>query len=501
VSPRILAAQAAFLAASPAFADDNHYQDQIVGEDALGMGGAFTAVADDASAAFYNPAGLAQIKSGSLSGSLSVYGYERRVLHNGFQTSYGNAGDCSDSPSSASGRVCTRDFDHEDYPTRAIGGGVVKRFGKRGPDRQRPFAFAFSTYVPFQSSYTYRVAYRVDNPFPYYPEVVSSDRNLSISEEDKTIWVGPSLAYRVNADLSFGLSGFLSTRSLTRGYDESRVDGLAPGATTPEGAVTADYANIITTSLDMTALTLVFRFGALWTPGDRLRLGIMLAPPSLPVDASANLRNRSLLATVPPSYDRSSFHCPGPDESGLSPHCSGAGLPAHGRLGLAYVVNETMLVAADASIWLPLSYTDDSPLVTSFPLFTDNYFVRVFDRELTTNFNAGFESMLGEVVPFRFGVFTNLSSAPEPEAGAVAMQPAVDMYGVSTAVGFRDEGYDISVGAAFMRGIGHAQAYRPPDVNEDVPYSVERFEQTAVYFYLAGAKKAAGRAVRDFMKP
>jgi hypothetical protein len=59
-------------------ADDTHYQDFLVGEHALGIGGAFTAIADDASAAFYNPAGLALMGRLTISGALSVYGYERR---------------------------------------------------------------------------------------------------------------------------------------------------------------------------------------------------------------------------------------------------------------------------------------------------------------------------------------------------------------------------------------------------------------------------------------
>ena len=44
-----------------------------VGARAMGMSGAFTAVADDASAAYWNPAGLAQLESLEIQGMFGSY--------------------------------------------------------------------------------------------------------------------------------------------------------------------------------------------------------------------------------------------------------------------------------------------------------------------------------------------------------------------------------------------------------------------------------------------
>ena len=46
----------------------------------MGMGGAFTAVADDASAIVYNPAGLGFALSNDLSGSANAF-YQRKVTY------------------------------------------------------------------------------------------------------------------------------------------------------------------------------------------------------------------------------------------------------------------------------------------------------------------------------------------------------------------------------------------------------------------------------------
>ena len=56
-SVAFVAAFASFLTAR-AFAGESHYNHYAVGERAGGMGGAFTALADEATGAYYNPAGI-----------------------------------------------------------------------------------------------------------------------------------------------------------------------------------------------------------------------------------------------------------------------------------------------------------------------------------------------------------------------------------------------------------------------------------------------------------
>src|ERR1700677_84875 len=58
------------------FAQPNTYG---IGPRAIGMGGAFTAIADDASAAYWNPAGLSQISSYEISISSAPVYFENDV--------------------------------------------------------------------------------------------------------------------------------------------------------------------------------------------------------------------------------------------------------------------------------------------------------------------------------------------------------------------------------------------------------------------------------------
>ncbi|MDD4998178.1 MAG: hypothetical protein PHI99_08490, partial [Syntrophales bacterium] len=58
---------------SSVWADEFHYNNMLIGERAAGMGGAFTALADDTSGMYYNPAGIVHAEEKSLSASVNAY--------------------------------------------------------------------------------------------------------------------------------------------------------------------------------------------------------------------------------------------------------------------------------------------------------------------------------------------------------------------------------------------------------------------------------------------
>ena len=66
---------AVLTAVAPAHADDHHYQNYLVGERAVGLGGAFSAIANDSSGVFYNPAGLTTVAYSSINLQAAIYGF------------------------------------------------------------------------------------------------------------------------------------------------------------------------------------------------------------------------------------------------------------------------------------------------------------------------------------------------------------------------------------------------------------------------------------------
>ena len=69
-----------FCAPSLAQADLFHYNNVLVGTRAMGLGGAFTAMGDDASGTYYNPAGLAFSPTNDLSASVNSF-YQRNTTY------------------------------------------------------------------------------------------------------------------------------------------------------------------------------------------------------------------------------------------------------------------------------------------------------------------------------------------------------------------------------------------------------------------------------------
>jgi len=55
-----------------AIADQNHYNNLLIGDRAAGLGGAYTAIADDPSGLYYNPAGIVHALGSNISGSMNA---------------------------------------------------------------------------------------------------------------------------------------------------------------------------------------------------------------------------------------------------------------------------------------------------------------------------------------------------------------------------------------------------------------------------------------------
>ena len=57
----------------PSQADPYHYNNMLIGERATGLGGAYTAIADDPSGLYYNPAGIVYSLGSKLSASMNTF--------------------------------------------------------------------------------------------------------------------------------------------------------------------------------------------------------------------------------------------------------------------------------------------------------------------------------------------------------------------------------------------------------------------------------------------
>ena len=168
-------------------ADDTHYRGVPVGAHSIGLGGAYTGVADDGSAAYFNPGGLVLESNFGIAGGLTIVAWERVELRRVFTEP-----DVAVSPRSRQTR------------TVPIFISAVVKFGKRDGTGERRYALAYSVVEPSFSNNSFGVK-------PLREPVQLSD-TYSINQSDRSTWYGASFAARIVKNHSLGLSLYVATR-------------------------------------------------------------------------------------------------------------------------------------------------------------------------------------------------------------------------------------------------------------------------------------------------
>lgn len=226
-------ALALVLACTTARADEFHYNNMLIGDRAAGMGGAYTAVSDDAAGLYYNPAGTAYAKGRSLSVSVNAYNYTN--------TDYRSALGGTDWTRTSS-TLLPNFF------------GVVRPLG--------PGVFGFSYAVPDSIEENQDQSY---GGFPSsIPGVNVSEYVINLNNSDKTYLFGPSYAMELNKSLSIGATLYVHYRA--RETILNQVVQLSNG----QDEWTNQYYQT-----DETGLRPIL--GIMWSPTDKVSLGLTLS--------------------------------------------------------------------------------------------------------------------------------------------------------------------------------------------------------------------------------
>lgn len=163
------------LVTSAATADDTHYRGLPIGAHAIGLGGAFTGVADDPSAAYFNPAGLARGGTVGLAASLTINTWERFDLDRAF----------------AQPEV-TAKLTTQTARTVPVFVGAALRFGPTDVYDKKRFAVALSLLDPIFSRGGVRLTLQSDS--------LALTDSYTYSTDDRATWYGVSFASRINLE-------------------------------------------------------------------------------------------------------------------------------------------------------------------------------------------------------------------------------------------------------------------------------------------------------------
>lgn len=164
-----------FLTVFNVFADDSHYVNSNVGDRASGMAGAYTAVSDDTSGCYYNPAGIVLAPANKFSASANAINTSTKIYKDVLEDTSGN----------------TLDWKHKSFSLLPNYFGIVQKIGQG--------MFGFSYAVPES------VQMRQKQTFSDIQGAHIIDKfTINLNNTDKTYLFGPSYAYRISEGLSAG---------------------------------------------------------------------------------------------------------------------------------------------------------------------------------------------------------------------------------------------------------------------------------------------------------
>lgn len=415
---------------SMGLADDVNFRPYVVGGRAAGMGGAFTALADDGSGSFYNPGGLAFVRRSQLSLSGSVYG-----LVTG---SYANAlGD-------------GHDFNYSNlntFPTTTAGvwklGGGEGVGGSESSDTAD--VLSFGVFVPD--------ALNVDGR----ATVVQNQNAFFFAQQIQTVWAGFTYAKRIGR-LGIGVSGF--------GLFGTRIDHVD---LTVVDAANASRFGTISGRVDESTYGVVGAVGVRWDATDDLHLGLSVYSPELGMGSRKVFARVAAGAGVVSATSPSEIAVVNVEGLDASPT-----LPLRAQAGIAWTSGPLTLSADVIAIAGRRVHDNENRAAEGLD--------RLIVRKAVVNGAVGLEYVIADHFPIRAGFYTDFSASNPPDPTSnVQNSSHVDRYAGTAAVGYRTEHTATTIGVNVTGGSGTDVV---PDNLDFQTYKLSKSTQFLTYVFI-----------------
>lgn len=434
---------------SPAFAaaDDTHYQDFTVGGRGVALGGAFTAIADDPSGLYYNPAGIADVKSNDLQVSSSLYGFERGAI--GKDLTLPVPG------------MENRQLQFTDLLIVPSSAGFVHTFGRLNAERLSTEALGVSVLVPSYRSFRVTSSEEVDGYSASYQRRVT----------DRELWSGIGYARKFGDNLRLGVSVHYILRSVLDTENVTVSEHLDE---------LGDKFQSVVSDISLLNGSVLLALGGKLHLSEALSVGASVRSPSWLVHSLVNLHySRAASDPTATTAARSSL-----DSLDAKDAKSNTAYAPSLRVGFAWSRKYRYTIAGDLEAHAPTAYTlieVDDTYRRRLP-FAPN--VR---RSPVVNFNFGGEFLIIREVSIAGGIFSDFSSASSIKAQPAADQPAhVDLLGFSAALGYFGRHTLSRLGVMYSFGKGHDVVPEKGDVTRllEKNQSFRRVDYFQSFFYV-----------------
>jgi long-chain fatty acid transport protein len=382
-----------------ATADEFHYNNMLIGDRAAGMGGAYTAISDDATGMYYNPAGIVYVGDKNFSASVNAYYNQVKKFDN---------------------VIGNQPFERSSSALLANFFGIVKPFGR--------YKVGFSYAVPDA------VSENQNQEFVGVSETLTR-MVINLNNKDSTYNLGPSIAAEVNDGLSVGLTLYVHQRDAQLVLNQF-VQSVDPITKVAGDHWENDYFRISETG---------FRpiLGISWAPVEKVSLGFALSKTFV-LHSSTNQQltcydNNTYNKDTNPAKCFDGTTAPTLQKPTLSSSGIKRDYPTHLALGAAYFANRDLLLSADWSYYTAV--TD--------PIYGN--------KVATYNLAVGTEYYFTRKWAVRAGFYTNMANTPDIQAGITNIEEQINLYGLSLSLTNFSGNSAVTVGGSVNYGTGKSQ--------------------------------------------
>jgi long-chain fatty acid transport protein len=402
----ILIAGMVTLSANMAMADDFHYTNLLIGDRASGMGGAYTAVSDDATGLYYNPAGIAYTMGRSFSASVNAYyntekKYKDVIGGNGWVRT--------------SSSLLPNYF------------GVVQPFGK--------FKVGISYAVPesiiedqSQTFHDLQLGDSIKN-LPQNAGVTITSYIINFNNESNTYNFGPSIAMELSDNVSAGFTLYY--------FQHKNLTILNQIINTSNGGY--ELSNLYT-HVDEWGLRPILGF--MWSPMDKVSVGIAISKVML-LSSNTSVQQTYERRGIAYGVDSNNDGIVDTTQSDVVSLPDGQTstdekrkYPTQVSLGIAWFASPSLLVSGDI-----------------------NHFTEVKDQmaDEVNNIALGAEYYITRNWAVRGGLFTDYANTPKVSSGRINQLEHIDLYGGTISISRFTRNTAVTLGGGYTYGDGKAQ--------------------------------------------
>ena len=436
-------------------ADQYHYKDILVGDRSAGLAGAYTAIADDASGLYYNPAGVVYASKPKISGSVNAFNHKT--------TTY---------------KGITKANPGQKW-TRTSSGMVANYFGVVQPigDSSIGFSIAIPNYeIEDQSDSfsnleasqrlinngaSYKLSNGTEETFKANANNAITKQAIDYNNQDTTTLAGISFATPLSNEISFGATLYAYMRKKEQTLKmKSIIQGISSGTNAVTVLEDSYYQKVQSEEFGIQP-----RLGLMWSPAEKLSLGLMVQTTFMLSESPQSRIDQNLCSTEGCfKYDEANDKFTEMSNTDILNQNIGLNdtskndLPVEVNLGAAYFASDALLYTADFS----------------YASATDTY-------NSTWNIAGAAEYFFNPTVAIRGGLYTNNANSSNDVVNDKVDH--VNFIGGAFSATRYTKSSNITVGINYSKGSGEANLFRSSTNTQDINVSsVNLFISTSASF-------------------